>query len=329
VSLLADTARKATGTKSIEAYTLYLQARSMFFHAGPQADLENVALYLQEALKLDPTFAAAWAWLSRARSEEAQVGFVPNEQGWEEARRAARQALTLDPKLSEAHTAMAKIHIGYDWDWVGAQAAVRQALDLDPANWSGLTWAGILAAIVGDPNEALVFFQRAVANDPLNAQSYSNLGLLLYRAGRLSEAQVAVRKSLDLNPRELSGHWDAAMIMLASGEPAAALAEIEQENDERLRLAGRAIAYHALTRKADSDSALADLEKNFSQAAPYEIAEVHAFRNEIDQAFAWLDRAYRRRDFLCVMVKGDPLLKNLEPDPRYKALLHKMNLPDK
>ena len=60
----------------------------------------------------------------------------------------------------------------------------------------------------------------------------------------------------------------------------------------------------------------------------FEIAEAHAFRGEVDQAFAWLDRAYSQKDPSLYMIKGDPNFKNIETDPRYKAFLRKMNLPE-
>jgi hypothetical protein len=55
--------------------------------------------------------------------------------------------------------------------------------------------------------------------------------------------------------------------------------------------------------------------------AAFQIAEVYAFRGETDQAFAWLDRAYRQRD------SGMPEMKSLLQDPRRAELLQKMRLP--
>ena len=68
------------------------------------------------------------------------------------------------------------------------------------------------------------------------------------------------------------------------------------------------------------------LEKDKENWA-FQIAEVYAFRGETDQAFAWLERAHAQRDGGLPQLKGDPMLKNLEADPRYKAFLKKMRLP--
>jgi hypothetical protein len=103
---------------------------------------------------------------------------------------------------------------------------------------------------------------------------------------------------------------------------------MEQETDEIWRLAGLPLVYHALGRHRESDAALAALESKYAREAAYQIAEVHAFRGEADLAFQWLERAYDQRDGGLVDIKGEPLLRGLAGDPRYKAFLRKMKLPE-
>jgi tetratricopeptide (TPR) repeat protein len=94
-----------------------------------------------------------------------------------------------------------------------------------------------------------------------------------------------------------------------------------------LRLYGLALAYHHLGRKKEADAALAELVAKCHAQAAFRIAEVYAFRGEPDRAFEWLERAYDERDSGLPYIKGEPLLKNLERDPRYPAFLKKMHLP--
>jgi adenylate cyclase len=327
VSLLADAMPKAAAARNTGAYTLFLQARSMYFRASTQADYEKVVDYLKRAINSDLTFAPTWTLLSRAQSRLAQA-YVHSPQEWDEARRAAGQALALDPKLPDAHNAMAAINVFHDWDWVGGQAHLQQALALDPGSAGALGLAGVVALWMGDTDQALKLLQRGAASDPVNDVTYHNLAWALLSAGKLDEALVAVRKRLDLNPTGLWSHWVAGQVMLEKGQPVESLVEFELENDEAFRLSGRAFAYHALGREAESDAALADLERRYAEKWAYQIAQVHAHRGEIDQGFAWLDRAYQQREFACPNVKIDPLLKKLRPDPRYKAFLRKMKLPE-
>jgi hypothetical protein len=83
----------------------------------------------------------------------------------------------------------------------------------------------------------------------------------------------------------------------------------------------------AAGRKAESDAQLADAIRQNATDWPEGIASVYAFRGEKDRAFEWLDRAYEARDHL-YLITGNPLYKNREGDPRYKALLRKLNLPE-
>jgi eukaryotic-like serine/threonine-protein kinase len=94
------------------------------------------------------------------------------------------------------------------------------------------------------------------------------------------------------------------------------------------QLEGSAMAHFAARRKSESDAELAEAIRHNGTSWPSEIARVYAFRNEKDRAFEWLDRAYEARDEDLYIIKGDPLFKNLEADPRYKGFLKKMNLPE-
>jgi adenylate cyclase len=118
--------------------------------------------------------------------------------------------------------------------------------------------------------------------------------------------------------------------MLAQGDPESALAEVKQENDEERRLGCEclALALDALNRKAEADTALNYLIKNHANDNAYGIAVVYARRDNLDAAFNWLDRAYRQRDFGLAYVKVDPLLKNVQSDPRFMDLLKKIKLVD-
>ncbi len=103
---------------------------------------------------------------------------------------------------------------------------------------------------------------------------------------------------------------------------------MQQEKDEIWRLSGLPLVYHALGRRSESDAALAALKSKYGGEMAYQIAEVHAFRGEADLAFEWLERAYDQRDGGVTEIKGDRLLRTLVDDPRYKAFLKKMKLPE-
>ena len=138
VSLLDGTAARQSPTSSTEAYTMYLQARSIALRAG-HADYETAIGYLRQALELDPHFAAAWAELANDSVDDfAWNNSGPAEDIRAEAHKAAAQALLLDPNLAEGHLAMAKILYWIDWNWADAETEFKKTLTLDPANSNAL-----------------------------------------------------------------------------------------------------------------------------------------------------------------------------------------------
>ena len=117
------------------------------------------------------------------------------------------------------------------------------------------------------------------------------------------------------------------MKYLLEGKPEEALAAAQRNPEPLWRVMGSALALHDLGREAESRAALAELTRTQGHGAAFQIAEVHAWRGEADQAMAWLERAFEQRDSgLALEVKGDPLLRGLRHDPRHVALLTRMNL---
>ena len=117
------------------------------------------------------------------------------------------------------------------------------------------------------------------------------------------------------------------MVYLAQSRPEAALAEMQQEKGDLWRRYGFSLVYHALRRHKEADATLSEFVKGYQQIAAFQIAEVYAYRGEVDRAFEWLERAFAQRDSGLSQIKGDPHFKPLERDPRYTALLEKMHLP--
>ena len=115
---------------------------------------------------------------------------------------------------------------------------------------------------------------------------------------------------------------------MASGDAASALAAIESEPDLATICGCRVVALDALGRKPEADLALANLEKNHANDNATGIAKVYASRRDLNQAFKWFDRAYRQHEGRLGQIKVDPLLKNVQSDPRFKALLKKLDLQD-
>jgi tetratricopeptide (TPR) repeat protein len=321
--------RKATASSpkstNPEVYNAYLQGR-YFYGRRNKENLEKSVDYFRQAVKLDPAYPPAWLGLAKSYFSQADAGYAPLDKGYQSARDAANRALQLDPDMGEAYAAMGWIEMHYDWNWPGADAACQRALALEPGNVTVLESVGTLSFILGRQDDGISLYRRVIRIDPLNSVAVRNLGFYLYYAGQQQEAKAALGKALELDPQLAMAHGILGQVYLAQGQPQAAMGETNRETAPELRLQGLALNNYAMGRKKESDASLAELTSKFADD-PFLISEVYGFRKEPDLAFAWLERSYKQRDEGITEIKGDPLLKSLEPDPRYALLLKKMRLP--
>jgi len=223
---------------------------------------------------------------------------------------------------------MGRIKQQADFDWAGADASFQRAIVLEPENPEGVRLAAFSAGFLGRFDEALKLGRRAVDLDPLNADSWEELGEIEFLAGQLDEATAKSKKALELKPDVWPGPIQLSQIYVQQGRPKDALPEIERVRYEPSRAFLYAITYHALGREKESEAALSELIEKYYTSMACQIAQVYAFRNQSEEAFGWLDRAYAQRDGGLIGTKVDPLLKSLHKDPRFAALLKKLNLPN-
>jgi TolB-like protein/tetratricopeptide (TPR) repeat protein len=327
ISLFGIERANAAPTTNSEAYALYMQARSLVLR-GTVADSVRAADYLQLAITLDPRFAPAYARLTQVRTFQYENGALPYERAIGEARRAAQKAIELDPNLAAAHLSMARVHY-FEWKWGAANVEILRARQLDPGDADALRWAGISARTLGHLTESINLLQRAVDLDPLNGANYAMLDEANLAAGEFAAAELACRKAIELAPPTGFGaRASLGIVLVARGMPEAALKVFEQLDNEDDREQGKALAYFALGRKADSDAALAVLTTRFAGTDSYAIAQVQAYRGLITEAYKWLDRAYQQHDSGLAFANTDWLLSKLRGDSRYREFLRKMNLPE-
>ena len=317
-------------TSSADAYDLYLLAQSSYDRAASKEDFQKIIDRLREAIHIDPSFDRAWAMLSSTLSTMAGYTYNEPTQGFEDARSAARKAIELNPSGADGHRALAKILYLHDWNWEGADLEIKRALAVGPDDPKNLIAAGIVAAKLGRADESVEYVTKAVAKDPLSNIAVDLLGQFLMGAGKLKESQAALRRAQALNPAYPDAHYYLGKALLLDGKTAEALAEFEREVDPQERLPGLALAYHAVGRGDEADAALRSMESIVSSGTPGAmlIAETYAYRGETDLAFVWLTRSCERREPDCASLKLDPLLKNLRSDPRYKAILKQLKLPE-
>ncbi|MDQ3043032.1 MAG: hypothetical protein M3R11_11790, partial [Acidobacteriota bacterium] len=305
-----------------EAQRLMLLGRH-FLDRTTREDTAKAIKYFRQALDLDAEYALCWAELGRAFSIEAGRGWILAAEGFDLSRQAATRALLLEPNLAEGHAQLGRIQIAYDWDFRGAESSYRKALNLAPGSSSVLDGAALLAYKLGKFDEALKSSRRVLLQDPLSAAFWHNLGLTCHAANLLEESGRAFRRALELIPQRFVTRALLALALLDDGRAEDALATALLEPDEFWRLWSLAIIHHAARRTAESDEAVRQLLGNPAGNA-YQIAEIYSMRGETDEAFKWLEQAYRERDAGMTHAKVNPRFRPLHNDSRWTTMLKKI-----
>jgi TolB-like protein/Tfp pilus assembly protein PilF len=311
-------------TVNPEVHNLYLQGR-YFLQNESAGDLEKAIGSFRRAIAIDPTYAPAWGLLGFAYFRQVANGYVEVSQGDQRVTDAAQKAIELDPMLSEPYQLLSLVKMTDSHDWAGARAALDKALQVDPTNIGALINDAHLTRTVGNIDDALAKFSQSLDRDPLDLLNRRYFARVLYFAGRLDEAEATIRQVLEMSPSFPAAHYELGRILLAKGQVAAAVSEFEAEKSPGWREFGLPLGYHAQQRTSDANAALAVLLAN-SAGSEFQVAETYAYFGNSDKAFYWLDRAIDH-DPGIQWLRGDPLFKGITADPRYAALLRKLNLP--
>jgi tetratricopeptide (TPR) repeat protein len=323
-----EISRHEGGTQSLEAFDLYLRA-GWATDQNTEASINKAGEYLEQAIKLDPSYGRAWLRLAGNFSLKADSAMLTPTDGYERARRLALHALQVSPGLAaEVHSWLQYFHIVLDWDWAAAEREGHLALAIDPTNPEVLSSIGILSRTLGRWDEAERNLRAVLVRDPLNPYSIWNLATAYYQEGRYAEAEALYRRILDVSPSFTWARNYLAKTLVALRKPEAALKVLEGEADEGSRLVILPVALRVAGRKAEADEALQAQISYWAETGAYIVAMTYAHRGDNDLAMQWLDRAYRQKDPMLFELVGEPLLNNITDDPRFNAFLRKMKLPE-
>ena len=307
-----------------EAYSRYLQGLH-FVRSGTIDGVQKALDLFQQVVDLDPGYAPAWAGITEAYWYLISYGAI---KGRDEAIRAAREAseraLALDDRLAEAHAGKALLIANFDQDWAAARQALSQARAVAPGNTRILAQSGQLSSSVGDFEASVEQLRRVVMLDPLFTTAHIWLSCSLIALRRFDEARDTTLQALDVNPNRSILHMMLSKILLLQGDPDGSLEEAQREPDRFWQDYALAASLYSLKRHDDADRAFQAVIDNYSDVAPFQIAELHALRGETDQAFLWLERAHDERDNGMVELFVSPYLAALHGDPRWPVIVRKL-----
>ncbi|HWG10900.1 MAG TPA: tetratricopeptide repeat protein [Rhodanobacteraceae bacterium] len=314
---------------NLAAYAAYKHGRA-YGALGNEADMRRSIDAFEEAIRLDPRYAAAYARLSLAWNALAAQTLGGKEAAAANARArdAVDTALRLDPDSSLAHRSHAYLLLNVDMDWPGAEAEMRRALALAPNDAVTQFDHAVALASLGQVRRAVALTRQALVTDPRDDDSYYWLGFYLAGLGRLDEAREAIGTAISLQPGTDGYHGQLAIIEVLRGDATAALAAAKQESPGGLwHDAAVALASQIGSDRNAADAAFDKLLAGHADDGAYQIAQVHALRRDPDKMFQWLERALGNRDPGIGYLLSDPFILRYRDDPRFAAFCKKVGLP--
>ena len=315
-------------TANAEAYEYYLKGRHLW-NKRTQAGITDAIQQYREAIALDPNFALAHAGLADAYSMLVNVGGLPSAEGYGQARKAAEQALALDPALSEGYSALGWILGRHEFKWAAADDAFARAIALNPNNAEAHHWRALNARALGKVDEYLASMEAARQLAPLTraiARNYYDV--VLEKEGCASALQYLERyqslyDALEPERAELMGKHD-----VLCGDYAGAIATIERLPVETRPTTASAILAVAYARTGRRQAALEIVKRLGVGSGAYFPSYVYVALGDFDAAIACLEGVIAARQDHAMRLKFDPFLAPLRSDARFAQLLKKMNLPE-
>lgn len=331
--LLGDEAVKIElgGTRIPAAYDAYLRAEQMFPSAASDEQYQRVVAAFDDAIRLDPDFAAAYAGRAVAlidlvvEAERTEIRDSLREQ----ARSSAERALKLAPDYGYGHVAMwFVLALGY-FDFQAAAPEVERALALDPGNARVQQSYAVFHNWLGHPERAIPAQQRAVRLDPRSYRIRVNLAGILTWARRYAEAQAALADAEAINPSGVDTNDWRAEIMIDQGQYAKAKdfcssAAAMHDSD---RLSCLALTLHALGDHRGAQEEFAKLQAARGDSEAFHYAEILTQWGRLTEALHWLGLAERLRDPSLQEVRISRRLDPLRSDPAFKAFERRLNWP--
>jgi serine/threonine-protein kinase len=310
-----------------EAYEHFLLGRQFLNRATLDGYNRAVQEYRQ-SVAFDPGYAAALAGLALAEAYASDNTDTVEAMlaGRARAAEAAERAVARDPHSGESHAARAVLRFAFEQDWRGGEADFRKALEYSPGDVMSRWQYSRLLAALGRLPEALAQAQVALELDPLSAQAWEIASRYQIALGDFAAAEASLRRALDIAPEHGRAPVGMGLLCLLRGDAAQAHAWYARADNEAFKLSGQAMAAQLAGDAAAAQRMLDELVAEGAHTSAYQVAEVLAWCERRDEAFAWLQRAVAQRDAGVQYLGYDPSLRSLRGDPRYARLLQQVGL---
>jgi TolB-like protein/Tfp pilus assembly protein PilF len=313
-----------------EAYLAYLKGR-YYWNKRTGDSMRKAEPYFQQAIDIDPTFAAAYSGLADCNSGLAWHGFKSPAEALPKAYTAARKAIEIDPQSAEAHASLGLV-LSHRWDWAGAESELKRALELDPHYANAHHWYGDYLSMKGRHEPAVSEARLALELDPLNLMISTWLGRRYYLARDYSAAIAQNRDSVEMDPNFAAAHLQLGEDYVQAGSTAEGVNELTraatQSGDNPLYVTQVAVALAAAGRTGEALRMAHKLQvtPQTRYVSPYGMAQIYAALGREDDTFHWLQAAYDDHAVWMGYLAVDPIFDRYHSNPRFAEAVRRVGL---
>ena len=328
VRLLGEKTRSdaAPSNQNPAAHNAVLQS-DFYFQQQTAESIRKAISFAQEAVRLDPNYALAYAKLSQAwRQYGASFATDNAEKAYDEARVAAEKAVSLAPDLVEVRKAVGWISMTPALDFRAAEKEFRRALELSPNDAGAKNALSYSLMAQGRLAEAEQTCREAISLDPLLTTLWYNLGRLAVARGSYKDGEETFHRGLEIQPQAARFHTYLAALEILQKNPTAALQQAQLEPDAFWREYALTLVQQTQTDRSAADTALRNFSSKYASNGAYQIAVIHALRKEQDEMFRWLDNAYATHDSGLTQLVITPFVFEYRDDARFVALCQKLGV---
>jgi TolB-like protein/Flp pilus assembly protein TadD len=314
-----------------EAHDAYLRGR-FFFNRPSDDNLQKAIAHYEEAVRLSPDFSLAYSGLSDAYLWAGyNEGFITAAAARPKAKDAAERAVALDGQSAEAHTSLAVFKLFYDYDWPGCEREFRQAFSLNPNYAFAHDQFGMALAFQGRFTEAIAEGVRAMDLDPLSPQILVDATVPFIFQRDVQSAKALARRAMELDPSFFFPVMAEGWADLDAGhyrEALPALKRAQSLDAPPFVTAYLAFGYGAAGDRSSALAELAALRKMSASGSvlPFNLALVKLGLGDRAGALDGLEQAYAANSQLLPWIGYDTMFDTLRSEPRFNALLKKVNL---
>lgn len=312
------------GPMNPKAQDLYLQGILL----RETDECKSAIDYFNRAIAENPAYAEAHSALASCYGMLGESGRMPYEQAFSRQKVEAMKAIELDDSLSEAHAELANTEMTLDWDWPAAAAEFRRALELNQNSATSHEKYAFYLVRTGQLQEAVSEIERSVDLDPVSGSTFHAEGFIYYFSRQYDQALAVTRTVRGLKIDLPDWNFLLGDIYAGKGSYKESIDAFLKSGNGPYSIGHLGNVYARTGQVTAAKRCISQLKGRVKNegVGRYEIALVYAGLGDRDNAFAWLEEAYRAHDVGLVYLKIDPCLDPLRSDLRFQYLLRRVGL---